>query len=86
VKRQRRKKQSVTLDEVAWEASKQRLWKSLAALHAHIQTTPPAALLDQGTVGYSQLADLLCRLIHNAYHIGQIAKMRECRAAQNTTE
>jgi hypothetical protein len=74
-----------TLDEVAWEASKQRLWKALAALRAHIETTPPSALLDQGTVGYSQLADLLCRLVHNAYHIGQITKMRECQAAQQTT-
>jgi|SRR5579884_1060598 len=74
----------LTLDEVAWEASKQRLWTSLAALRVHIETTPPVALLDQGTVGYSQLADLLCRLIHNAYHIGQITKMRECQAALNT--
>ncbi len=49
-----------TLDEVAWEASKQRLWKSLAALRAHIETTPLAAMLEQGTVGYSQLADLFC--------------------------
>lgn len=75
-----------TLDEVAWEASKQRLWKSLTALQAHIQSTAPAAMLDHGAVGYSQLADLLCRLIHNAYHIGQITKMRECQAAQNSPE
>jgi len=75
-----------TLDEVAWEASKQRLWKSLAALRAHIETTPTTAMLDQGTVGYSQLADLFCRFTHIAYHIGQITKMRECQAAQNTQE
>jgi hypothetical protein len=31
------------------------------------------------------LADLLCRFIHNGYHIGQITKMRECQAAQNAS-
>jgi hypothetical protein len=68
-----------TLDEAAWEASQQRLWKSLAGLRTHIETTPTAALLDHGTVGYSHLDDLLCRFTHIAYHIGQITKMRECQ-------
>lgn len=67
-------------DEATWSRDKQRLWNALTALRTHIETTPPAALLDQGAVGYSQLADLLCRLIHNAYHIGQITKMCECHA------
>jgi hypothetical protein len=73
------------LDEAAWEASKQRLWTALTALKAHIETTPLTAMLDQGTVGYSQLADLFCRLIHNAYHIGQITKLRDWAASQSTT-
>lgn len=72
----------VVLDEAAWEDAQRRLWAALAALHAHIEVTPPGALLDHGNVGYSQLADLLCRLIHNAYHIGQITTLREWRAAQ----
>ena len=73
-----------TMDEAAWEDAQRRLWNALAALRAHIEATPPAALLDCGNVGYSQFADLLCRLIHNAYHIGQITKLREWRAAQGT--
>jgi hypothetical protein len=72
-------------DDGAWQAAKQRLGNSLGALRAHIETTPPAALLDPGTVGYSQLADLLCRLVHNAYHIGQIVKLRDVQAAQRPT-
>lgn len=75
-----------TLDEAAWEASKQRLWQSLTTLRTHIETTPIAALLDYGTVGYSHLDDLFCRFIHIAYHIGQITKMRECQSAQKSTE
>ena len=31
------------------------------------------------------LGDLFCRFIHNAYHIGQITKLREWRAAQGVT-
>lgn len=66
-----------TLDEDAWAGTQRRLWDALAAFRAHIAETPPAALLDQGNVGYSQLADLLCRFAHNAYHIGQITKLRD---------
>jgi len=73
------------LDEQAWEESQRRLWKSLAAMRAHIAETPPAAMLDQGNVGYSQFSDLLCRFIHNAYHIGQITKMRELMTTQKET-
>lgn len=70
-----------TLDEAAWSDAQRRLSDALAAFRAHIAETPPAALLDQGNVGYSQLADLLCRFAHNAYHIGQITKLRDWRAA-----
>jgi hypothetical protein len=71
-----------TLDEAAWKADQQRLWNALAALQTHIAETPIAAMLDQGQAGYSQLADLLCRFTHNAYHIGQITKLREWMDAQ----
>jgi DinB superfamily len=70
-------------DETAWEGTMQRLWEALAGLRAHIEATPLAVQLDCEQVGYSQFADLLCRFIHNAYHIGQITKLRECRAAQS---
>src|SRR5262249_46008371 len=69
-----------TLDEAAWEDAQRRLWESLAAVRAHIEETPLAAQLDFGNVGYSHLADLLCRFTHTAYHIGQITKLREWRA------
>lgn len=67
-------------DEAAWETDRRRLGDALSLLRARIEGNPPDALMD-GPYG---LADLLCRLIHNAYHIGQITKLRECRAATET--
>lgn len=64
--------------EAAWEEAKRRLWDSLAALQSYMESNPPAALM-AGPYGFP---DLLCRFIHNAYHIGQITKLRECRAAE----
>jgi hypothetical protein len=69
------------LDENAWQDTQQRLWNAMNGLRSHISDTSIAAMLDTGNAGYSQLADLLCRLIHNAYHIGQITKLRDCMAA-----
>lgn len=42
-------------------------------------------MLDCGTVGYSQFADLLCRFTHKAYHIGQTTKLREWHILKNTS-
>jgi len=64
-------------DQPAWELSKARLWQSLEDLRKHVEAGPPEQLMS----GPWGLADLLCRFIHNAYHIGQITKMRECMAA-----
>lgn len=64
-------------DEPAWETAKAGLWDALARLRADLEATPLADQLDHGTWGYSQLADLLCRFSHNAYHIGQITKLRQ---------
>lgn len=58
--------------EVAWEAAQERLRASYAAVIATIEATP----LDRLAGGYG-LADLLCRLVHCGYHLGQIVKMRE---------
>ena len=68
-------------DEAAWEEAQRRLWDALAALHAYIETNTLAALAGSP---YG-LGDLFCRFIHNAYHIGQITKMRELRAAPDAT-
>ena len=62
-------------DEDAWAAAQNRLRTSLSGLRDFISSSPPEALLG-GPYG---LGDLLCRFVHNAYHIGQITKMRECR-------
>jgi hypothetical protein len=64
-------------DEAAWEAAQRRLWDALAALRAYIETHS----LDELAGSPYGLGDLFCRFIHNAYHIGQITKMRELRAA-----
>jgi hypothetical protein len=64
-------------DEAAWEAAQRRLWDALAALQAFIETNTLDALAGSP---YG-LGDLFCRFIHNAYHIGQITKLRELRAA-----
>lgn len=70
------------LDEDAWQQAKQRLWAAVTAMRSHIAETSIASMLDQGEAGYSQLADLLCRLAHNAYHIGQITKLRDWYAKE----
>lgn len=66
-----------TWDEASWEAAQKRLWDSLAALREFIVASPPEALL----AGPYGLGDLLCRFVHNGYHIGQITKLREVREA-----
>jgi hypothetical protein len=68
-------------NDTAWESDQKRLWESLSVLRARIEEMPLPALLGLGDVGYSILADMLCRFTHNAYHIGQITKLRECRTA-----
>jgi hypothetical protein len=67
------------LDEAAWEKAQRRLWDALAALYAYIEASP----LDSLSGSPYGLGDLFCRFIHNAYHIGQITKMRELRAARD---
>ena len=71
-----------TLEATTWENTQQRLWDALSAFRTHIEAISPAAMLDHGDAGYSHFDDLLCRFIHNAYHIGQITKLREWQAAK----
>jgi len=59
--------------EPAWAAAKERLFRSLADLKATLET----ATMDNILGSHYGLGDLLCRFIHNGYHIGQIVKIRE---------
>ena len=60
-------------DEADWEASKKRLWDAEELVKETILTAPMEKL---NGPPYG-LGDLMCRFNHNAYHIGQITKMRE---------
>lgn len=68
-------------DEAAWQAAQRRLWDALAALRVYMEGNS----LDALAAGPYGLADLFCRFIHNAYHIGQITKLREIREAQGAS-
>jgi len=69
---------AAVVDETAWADAQARLWRALDALKAEIKSVPFAVLLEEPWEDGSVLADLLCRFTHNAYHIGQITKIREC--------
>jgi len=58
----------------AWQHAQDRLHKAQVAMRKMIDETP-IEKIEQSPYG---TGDLLCRFIHNAYHIGQIVKMREC--------
>jgi len=60
-------------DEAAWKSAQNRLWVSLDSVRKMLETTSMEAIR-QSPYG---LADLLVRFSHNAYHIGQIVKIRE---------
>jgi hypothetical protein len=62
-------------DDAAWEASKKRLWDSLQNLEQYLSTCAPGRLM----AGPYGLGDLLCRFVHNGYHLGQITKLREIK-------
>ena len=62
-------------DEAAWEASKRRLWDSLRNLEQSLSASTPEGLM----AGPYGLGDLLCRFVHNGYHLGQITKLREIK-------
>ena len=64
-------------DEAAWQQAQRRLWDALNALRIYMEENT----LDQLAAGPYGLGDLLCRFIHNGYHIGQIVKMREILGA-----
>ena len=61
-------------DPVAWETAKKRLSDSIEEVRNMIRTT---SLDDLQAAPYG-LGDLLCRLTHLGYHLGQITKLREC--------
>ena len=60
-------------DEEAWMRHKKRLTDSIEAVRKMIQTR---SLDDLQAAPYG-LGDLLCRMTHMSYHLGQITKLRE---------
>jgi len=67
------------LSEESWEASKARLVASVESLRAEVRSADMAALTEPIEGGGNRLEDILCRTIHNAYHIGQITKLKQWR-------
>ena len=65
-------------DADAWASTQARLWKSLDTLCDEIGSVSMSTLLDRPWPDGSVLDDLMCRFTHNAYHIGQLTKLREC--------
>lgn len=70
-------------DATAWATANDRLWEALAALRTQIKITSPALLFDRTNPNGSLFNEVVCRFIHNAYHIGQITKLREFWTMQN---
>lgn len=66
-------------DEEAWEGSKKRLWDAEESLRTTIASVPWEKI-ENSPYG---LPDLLCRITHNGYHLGQITKLRECMGARS---
>ena len=64
-------------DPPAWSEAKERLRNALKSVQEMIENTD-LEKIEKSRYG---VADLLCRLVHNGYHLGQIAKMRECMNA-----
>lgn len=59
--------------EEDWQIATNRLWKSIYKLK-EVLTSAPFELIENSPWGFP---DLMCRIIHVAYHVGQIAKIRE---------
>ncbi len=62
-----------TPDDVAWESAKRRLNEAIDSVRVMLETVPWEKV-EKSPYG---LPDLLCRFIHNGYHLGQITKIRE---------
>lgn len=68
-------KRAPVLTEENWAAAKDRCRRSIELLEDTIRTAP-FEKLESNMYG---LPDLLCRLTHHGYHLGQIEKIRECQ-------
>lgn len=60
-------------NEDCWHLAQKRLWKSLGAVQ-HMLEKVAWEKVESSPYG---LPDILCRCIHNAYHLGQIEKIRQ---------
>lgn len=65
--------------EEAWEAAKARLIEAVESLRREVKSGDMAVLTTPIEGWGNLLEDILCRTIHNAYHIGQITKMKQWR-------
>lgn len=75
------------MDKTAWEAARQKLWGTLEALRAQIAAADPEILFRPPTPEVTQTTGLVgvaSILIHNAYHAGQITKLRAGYARAST--
>jgi hypothetical protein len=62
------------LDNKTLQEAVDRLWKSLELVQQLVERVS-IKQIEKSPYG---LGDLLCRYIHNGYHLGQISKLREC--------
>ena len=69
------------LDDAAWHSAREKLFDTLRVLQEQIAWLTSADLFRRDGVHVSRFLDIISRLIHNAYHIGQITKLRACKAA-----
>jgi hypothetical protein len=65
-------------DQVSWDAARQRLIDQVGQMRAEIEAMPAGELLVPATEGTTLFEEYLGRMIHNAYHIGQLTVLREC--------
>jgi hypothetical protein len=64
-------------DEAAWDSARERLLRAVEGLRMQIVATPPSELFEPAPDGTTLLEEFLGRMIHNAYHIGQLTVLRE---------
>ena len=65
--------------EEAWAQSKSRLFDAVESLRNEVKAASMADLMVKTDDYGSLLDEILCRTIHNGYHIGQITKLKQWR-------
>ena len=76
-------------DPAAWEADRQRLDAALAAFRERLAALTPEALAEPPTPAVTpttRLMGAMSILVHNAYHAGQVTKLRAEYARRRVSE